>query len=357
MADGRPPPGDVVPLGGRGPRQDPTTIGNAIAATCGGALPDPKTEAVVAGTVTDSLSGVALARADVYLLWPDGEVVDSASVSTDTNGFFAFCGVPASRQVELIAHLRVLSRPVFLDVEPGMLHVQPIHVPLSDPENPGLLVGRVVDAESRKPVVGAAVELEEEGLRTVTNTHGYFSFGQQPWGAYRLKVSNLGYADLEVPVRVAGDFTQVAEIKLAQSAVELEGITVTVQPSFVYRDMEGLIRRMGVGFGTFLTRETMERRPNARVTDLLREVPGVQVNTRGFQTSLEVRGEVCMPNVFVDGIPRKWIPEEGLDFFYSSDIEAVEVYKGWAEVPGEFVMPGQIRPCMAIAIWTRGNGR
>jgi hypothetical protein len=336
--------------------QDPATIGNAIAAACGGALPDAQTEAVVAGTVTDSVSGVALPRADVYLLWPAGEGVDSASVTTDPNGFFAFCGVPAGREVELIAHLRALSRPVFLDVEAGMLHVQPLRIPLSDPEKPGLLVGRVVDAESRKPVVGADVRLEEKGLQTLTNGHGYFSFGPQPWGAYRLRVSTLGYADLEVPVRVSGDLTQMAEIKLAQSAVELEGITVSVRPRARSRDMEGLVRRMNVGFGTFLTREVMERRPNARVTDLLREVPGVQVNTRGFTTYVEVRGAPCTPNVFVDGMPRMWAPEEGLDFFHSSDIEAVEVYKGWAEIPGEFVMPGQIKPCAAIAIWTRSGG-
>ncbi len=336
--------------------QDPSAIGNAIAVACGGALPDPKTEAVVAGIVTDSVSGVALSRADVYLLWPEGEAVDSAGVSTDANGFFTFCGVPAGREVELIAYLRVLSRPVFLDVEAGMLHVQPLHLPLSDPEKPGLLVGRVVDAKSRAPVVGAEVRLVEKDLQTLTNGHGYFSLGEQPWGAYRLEVSNLGYADLEVPVRVSGDLTQMAEIKLAQSAVELEGITVTVQPRRMYRDLEGLVRRMNVGFGTFLTRETMERRPNARVSDLLREVPGVQVNTRGFTTLLEVRGAPCTPNVFVDGIPRIWVPEEGLDFFYSSDIEAVEVYKGWAEVPGEFIMPGQIKPCAAIAIWTRSGG-
>ncbi len=86
-------------------------------------------------------------------------------------------------------------------------------------------MGRVVDAESRKPVVGAAVELEEEGLRTVTNTHGYFSFGQRHGVSTDSRCRTSATPILNVPVRVAGDFTQVAEIKLAPSAVELEGIT------------------------------------------------------------------------------------------------------------------------------------
>ena len=332
--------------------QDASAIGQAIAATCG-TLPDPETEAVVAGTVVDSVSGVALGKADVRLTWHGEAGPDTAGVATDENGFFAFCGVPAGGEVELLAHLRVWSRPVTLDVDPGMLHLQQILLPLSDPSKPGELVGRIFDATTHRPVVGAAVVLKERGERTVTNIHGYFSFGALPWGIYTLDVTNLGYGERSLAVRVAGALTQIAEIGLSAEALELEGLNVTVQRRASLRDIDGLIRRMNVGFGTVLARDVMERRPNARVTDLLREVPGVQVNSRGYSTTLEVRGRSCSPNVFVDGMPRMWDPSEGLDFFITSEIEAVEVYKGFAEIPGEFIMPGQINPCMAIAIWTR----
>jgi hypothetical protein len=336
--------------------QDASAIGQAIAATCG-TLPDPETEAVVAGTVVDSVSGVALPRADVRMAWEVDGVLDTAGVATDADGFFAFCSVPAGGQVELLAHLRVGSNPIILDVDPGMLHVQQLQLALSDPAKPGELVGRIFDATTRTPVAGADVALQETGRRTVTNKHGYFSLGTLPWGIYTLDVKNLGYGDRTLAVRVAGDLTQIAEIALSGEALELEGLNVTVQRRAALLDVDGLIRRMSVGFGTVLTRDVMERRPNARVTDLLREVPGVQVNKRGYSTTLEVRGRSCSPNVFVDGMPRMWDPSEGLDFFVSDEIEAVEVYRGLTEIPGEFVMPGQIRPCMAIAIWTRRGER
>lgn len=348
--------GVAAAVPGRGVAQDASAIGQAIASTCG-SLPDPETQAVVAGTVTDSVSGVALPRADVRLSWQGEAGVDTAGVATDAEGFFAFCNVPAGGQVELMAHLRIWSDPVSLDVEPGMLHVQPIRLPLSDPSQPGELVGRIFDGTTRRPIVGADVVLEEQGKRTVTNKHGYFSFGALPWGVYTLKVSNLGYGERTLGVRVAGDLTQIAEIALSGEALELEGLNVTVQRRAALLDIDGLIRRMSVGFGTVLTRDVMERRPNARVSDLLREVPGIEVNTRGWQTSILVRGRSCAPNVFVDGFPRMWDPSEGLDFLLGNEIEAVEVYKGWAEIPGEFVMPGQIKPCMAVAIWTRRGER
>lgn len=336
--------------------QDASAIGQAIAATCG-TLPDPETEAVVAGTVVDSVSGVALPRADVRIAWEVDGALDTAGVATDEAGFFAFCSVPAGGEVELLAHLRVWSRPLVVQVDAGMLHVQQLLLPLSDPAKPGELVGRIFDATSRRPIAGADVTLKEPGRHTVTNTHGYFTFGTMPWGVYTLEVENLGYGARTLAVRVAGDLTQIAEIALSEKALELEGLNVTVQRRAALLDVDGLVRRMSVGFGTVLTRDVIERRPNARVTDLLREVPGVLVNKRGYSTSLEVRGRPCAPNVFVDGMPRMWDPSEGLDFFISSEVEAVEVYKGFAEIPGEFIMPGQINPCMAIAIWTRRGQR
>lgn len=333
--------------------QDANLVGSAIASTCG--TIDAETEAVIAGTVADSLSGVPLRAADVHLEWVDSAGVESADAITDAQGFFAFCRVPAGVEVTLVAHQRATSGPVTLTVEPGMLHVQRLAVPLSDPSRPGVLVGRVVDAESRAPMVGATVELREKQLRTVTNAEGYFTFGSQPWGAYTLDISNLGYAAVQVPVRVQGDLTQIVEVALSQDALELEGLTVTVQPRNLRRDMDGLVHRMDLGFGNFVTRDVLERRPMAHVSELLREVPGILVEQNGLSTSLEVRGRPCAPNVFLDGVRYPWDVTSGADLVLAQDLEAIEVYKGM-EIPGEFLLPGQARACAAVVLWTRGVG-
>jgi hypothetical protein len=186
----------------------------------------------------------------------------------------------------------------------------------------------------------------------MTNSRGYFSFGSQPWGIFTLEVTGLGYSPSTTAVRVAGDVANSVEILLAPDALELEGMTITGTAQSGYQ-IDGLIRRMSLGQGAFITREVIERRPGARVADLLLDVPAVSVRRgRGGEIDLEVRGRPCSPDVFVDGVPYRLDPSVGLDY-WAGDVEAVEFYKG-VEVPGEFLLLGHATyPCAVVVVWTR----
>jgi hypothetical protein len=336
-------------------RAQAQVVSRAITETCG-SLPDPKSEAVVAGIVLDSISGVVLPGAQVKLTWRRTEDHKTTShvATTDGGGFFAFCKVPGGVAASLTAHLRVSRGPTTLDVEPGQLYVQHIPLPLSTTTEPGILVGRVVDAQTRHPLAGVTIRLVERNLETSTNDRGYFSFGNQPFGVYMLDVKTMGYAERVAPVRVAGDFTQNAEIELSQKAVELEGLNVMVRPKNQRFDLDGLVRRMNVGVGSFVTRDQLEMRPRARITEILRETPGVSVNvSRDRSYTLQVRGSVCVPDVFVDGVYYH-ASDNALDLPAASDLEAVEIYRGAAEIPGIYLRPSPTRPpCAVIAAWTR----
>ncbi|MCG6956372.1 MAG: carboxypeptidase regulatory-like domain-containing protein [Gemmatimonadetes bacterium] len=336
-------------------RAQAQVVSRAITETCG-SLPDPKAEAVVAGIVLDSISGVVLPGAQVKLSWhrTGDRKPTSHTATTDGGGFFAFCEVPGGVTASLTAHLRVTRGPTTLEVEPGQLYVQHVLLPLSTTTEPGILVGRVVDAQTRDPLAGVTVRLVERNQATATNDRGYFSFGSQPFGVYMLDVKAMGYAPRKAPVRVAGDFTQDAEIELSQKAVELEGLNVLVRPKNQRFDLDGLVRRMNVGVGNFVTRDQLEKRPRARITEFLRETPGVRVNvSRDRSYTLEVRGRPCLPDVFVDGVYYH-ASDNALDLPAASDLEAVEIYRGAAEIPGIYLRPSPTRPpCAVIAAWTR----
>jgi len=327
-------------------------VGAAVAAACQ-SVPDPTRHAVVSGTVTDSLSGSSLPRARVSITWQEADSTRSLETETDLNGFFAFCEVPGGTEVEVAATLRVASEPILVDAEAGMVHVVPILLPLSDPSSPGTLIGRVIDAETREPVEGATVFLWDEEVRAVSisNVWGYFSLGSHPWGIYTIRVTHLAYATRISPVRVAADMTENVEIEISQTPIELEGIVVQGRSRLRAWDMDGLVQRMNAGWGWFITRDRIERMPSGRLMDFLRDVPGVRLNHRGLSTSMVVRGKACNPQIYVDGMP--WIFE--LDFalreFLADELEAVEVFRGQMEVPGEFRR--SFDPCAVIAIWTR----
>ncbi len=342
-------------LPGQGWAQDADRLGAAVAAACGGSL-DPATEAVLAGVVVDSISGVFLPEAAVMVEWSEpGDTVSRATqVETDAGGFFAFCGLPGGSTARLQARLRSLSRPDTVDLEAGMVHMERLLLAFSDPLSPGVLVGRVIDGDTRMPVADATVRLGEDGPRTLTNTRGYFLFESFPWGVYNLQVQHLAYASFTAPVRVAGGMSHSVEIELSQQPIELEGITVTAEARMTRSHIEGLVSRMNRGFGSFITRERLEARPGSRVPDLLREVPGVEVLNR-LGTRLLVRGRTCSPIVFVDGFRYYLDDVTGLTGYLGEELEAVEVYKGVAEIPGEFMGLG-LSNCAAILLWTRRGG-
>ena len=335
----------------------PEVVRQAIANACQHP-PDPASEAVVAGVVIDSISGVRLPMVQMTLTWR--AVADTVPTrqakTTRSNGFFVFCHVPAGVSANLVASERVTRGPFTWKVEPGQLYVQNILLPLSTTEAKGVLIGQVIDADTRQPVVDATVRLVERKQATETNRHGFFTFGTQPFGVYTLEVSRLGYADYAAPVRVAGDLQQGVEVRISKQALEIEGLKVTVRAPRRGIDMNGLVQRMNLGLGTFITADELDTRPMARLPELLRGMTGlwVDVNQREHTFSVEVDGHPCSPNVFIDGIRYRG-PLDGFDFPPAEDLEAVEVYKG-AEIPGVFMSAG-LRECAAIAIWTRmGSG-
>ncbi|NJD18175.1 MAG: hypothetical protein FIA95_02690 [Gemmatimonadetes bacterium] len=333
--------------------QDPSALGTAIAKVCGQVV-DPATQGVLAGVVTDSLSGIPLRGARAKIVWqaPGDAMARTAEVGADKDGLFAFCAVPADVVVLLSATLGKTSPAIAVPIEAGMLHVESIRLPLSDPGKTGMLVGRVVDAESRAPVDGVAVRLAEEGTTVLTNERGYFSLGEREAGVHYVALERLGYTPREVPIHVAGNLTQAVEIELSQQAIPLEGISVSVAPRRTRQDLEGLIRRMSLGFGSFITRETLERRGDVPLSEYLREVPGVLVFRDGPRAYLEVRGNTCNPDVYMDGQIYPLDPAAGLNELFARPLEAIEIFKG-TETPAEFIRPGFRYPCAVILVWTR----
>lgn len=338
----------------------PEVVSRAIANACERA-PDPASEAVVAGVVIDSISGVALPRVQMTLTWR--ATADTAATSqvatTGSGGLFVFCHVPAGVSAKLVARERLTRGPFTWEIEPGQLYVQNILLPLSTMGRKGILVGQVIDAETRRPVVDAVVRLAERGRPTDTNSHGFFTLGEQPFGIYTLEVKRLGYADYSAPVRVAGDLQQSVEVPISRQALQVEGLTVTVRATRQQIDMDGLVRRMDLGIGSFITADELDKRPMARITDLLRGMAGlwVDVNQRDHTFSLEVRGHPCTPDVFVDGVRYSGSPDE-LDVPPAEDLEAVEVYKGRDEIPGIFMRATVGRAqCAVVAVWRRASPR
>lgn len=130
---------------------------------------------------------------------------------------------------------------------------------------------------------------------------------------------------------------------------------------------DDFFRRKLVGFGTFISREEIERSNAFHTIEILRQTPGVKVNIVGNPALGAVAFSRCNTRewdynvtVWIDGM--RQFPAGGqtaspadvgemISRIGPSNIEMIEIYRGASQIPAEFHVDG----CAAIAIWTRKN--
>jgi hypothetical protein len=236
---------------------------------------------------------------------------------------------------------------------------------------------------------GTQVELigaDGEAMESrISNVGGWFEFSGLPEGAYRIRAERLGYETAVsgfVAVR-AGEEVRL-EFRVSVEAILLEPLTVTASPRPWYEHLEppGLWEFFErkeqlepLGLGAFLGREELRRMAGLPVTHAIGTVPGMRVvasdDSRGRIHLLGRRG--CDALFFLNGMqvplrptlslddttdvdfagspaPLEWYID---DFVSLGEVEAIEVYRGPSELPGE--VPGKHSEgnCGAVVIWTK----
>ena len=231
-------------------------------------------------------------------------------------------------------------------------------------QKPAVLFG-VVKNLSNVRVAGVELTIANSELRTVSNDSGEYAFSAPPTGRVRVTARRVGFKPQEKGFKMdAGQSRQVD--------FELEGIpdvldTVTVTGRGGNSRMADFWNRRMIGNGAFITRADIERRKPYRPSDLLRTVAGVTVLTGDMNEHPVIRmgrsgpGNItrrnvqslagdCRVNYYLDG---NWVPAGTfhMDDISPSAIEAIEVYRGPAEVPAKFRQ--RETACGLIVIWTR----
>ncbi len=309
--------------------------------------------AILAGVVRDTLSGLGLPAANVVLRWvqPDGEEAE-ASARTSDDGSYVICDAPVGEEVVLrVDGLGRGGDLLGVTLDPGTAHILDIPVNASESEEPGQVMGRVVEYETGRGITDAEVHLSgPEKLTALTSSRGYFVLRDVPPGRFWLSVEHLGYGRQEQSFVVLPGRAHEIDVRLVTEAIELEPIEVTVRSERWMYFMDGLQFRMRQGFGHFILREDIETRgPNVPVGSVIDGLPGVEWRRRrGYDAEVTIRRR-CRPVIWLDGM-RTSIPVFAADGLRSTEIEAIEVYTFPGSVPAEF---GGGVACGAIVIWTR----
>ncbi len=226
----------------------------------------------------------------------------------------------------------------------------------------GGIVSGTVTAANKMPVAQAQVRLVGTDLATVTGVDGAFQVAQVPAGRETLEVRMVGYTPKLMPVDIAAGAT--LHVSLVLEPLVLETVTVTADAAFS-PGMGGFEERRARGTGRFFTREDIERMQPRLVTDVLRRVPGMQIQTGsgpfgGSQTAQTGRSvgnsgsRTCPIVYYVNGVPFPLSNDIPINHYVTPDeVVAIEVYTGTSQIPPQFNSSMYNPPCGVVVIWTR----
>ena len=202
-------------------------------------------------------------------------------------------------------------------------------------QQPGSIMGRVLDSASAKPVVAAEVWVPMAKRRVLTNEAGWFVVSGVADGAYVVEVGGVGYRPVARVADVAGGAVSL-EFRMVPRPIELTGVDVVrfraVEPPPPYD-----VGRVDV---------SAEPTRSGKAIDLLRRVVGAEIfrgsGEPGTGASVRLRASTSIaerrePLVVVDGIPTTLLTLRDMP---ASDVASIEVLKG-AAASAEYGSRGQ----------------
>jgi hypothetical protein len=253
----------------------------------------------------------------------------------------------------------------------------------------------VLDDQTQQPVASALVELyDSTGALLATDlssTSGEVAFDASGTH-FVLRIRRIGYDVTVTPLFKLPEGRQVGDVTVLVTAlvVVMDPVTITGDSApYAPGPLADFYARRRRGWGHFITPEEVRERNPAQTTDLFRLIAGVRVVPRGagsydvvmtrnaltslsaMQRSIKSQGGLsrtrndireandnvglgdgkCQVTFYLDGGKFRPDPQVGINQILASDVTAVEVYRGPAETPVEFLDSDS--RCGVIVIWTR----
>ena len=224
------------------------------------------------------------------------------------------------------------------------------------------LFGTVVNRATQGPIPNTVIVHTGDGRVVHSDSLGYYQFHELRAGIVRFTVRAPGYPVATFAVALTNGEWMERDIEMdslatpapRDSAQPLPAVAVEAAAPLGrrYADFE---RRKASGRGHYVTRAQIEASGASTLQDALRGLRGVVIECSSGQS-----GCIRMARAPLRCSPQYIIDEREDNYFGPAvpvrDIEAVEVYTGPSDVPGEFA--GRNAGCGVVVIWTKsGPGR
>lgn len=239
----------------------------------------------------------------------------------------------------------------------------PIFAADLDSQSGGTLSGTVT-AANNQPLAQVRVRVLGTDLATTTRMDGAFDVANVPPGKRELQALMVGYTPAAMTIEIVAGET--LKVSVVLEPLPLETVTVTADPNF-FVGIAGFEERKARGMGRYFTRDEIKVMQPRQLTDVLRRVPGMQIETvvgglsGGSPTartgrSISGANAPCVMAYYLNGSPFPLPSDISINHFVAAeDVAAMEVYTGSAQIPPEFNSSLYGARCGVVAIWTRSS--
>lgn len=203
----------------------------------------------------------------------------------------------------------------------------------------GRITGRVVDAESGRPLNGTLVTLSGTSIRAISAADGRYTLANVPSGTASVSASLLGYTNRTVSIDVRAGAAATLDIALSPAALMLDAISVTASTDrgTIGRSLDR--QREAVGVVSEVTAEQISRSPDGDAAAAVQRVSGVSVQDGKFVFVRGLGERYTTTSLNGSRIPspepeRKMVP---LDLFPSGLVQSITTAKTFTpNLSGDF---------------------
>ncbi|MEK7240015.1 MAG: carboxypeptidase-like regulatory domain-containing protein [Gemmatimonadota bacterium] len=230
-------------------------------------------------------------------------------------------------------------------------------IPLHAQRGTARIYGTVIDLRTHAPIANVQIVHMGDGRSVTSDSLGLYQFDRLASGLVKFMVRAPRYPATTFVVALAPGEQMERDVELevvaassgvVQALPEVK-IDAPVPLGSRFADFE---HRRLTGRGQYMTGEEIQKTGAGRLQELMRAFRGVQVECGG--------GAGCF--IRMSRAPMRCLPEyivdERVDNVFgpsvpAPDIQALEVYTGPADVPGEFA--GRNAGCGLVVIWTKSG--
>lgn len=238
-------------------------------------------------TVRDALEQLLDGTGHEYALLGNGIVIErSAETGRASRGAARLAGVEPS-PITITSSLRTVDRAV-----PRFRQ--------------GTVTGQVVDQRTRQPLASVQVSVAGSSLGTLTEADGRYVLPRVPDGSQRIRAERIGYRAASVEIQVQSGDTTRTNFELAEVALGLERIVVSVAATNARR------AEIGTDFEVLDAAQALRETVVSDFSDLLKSrLTGVSITETsgevGTASLIRVRGGTSLtqdnnPLIILDGV-------------------------------------------------------